>query len=53
MKKADKKVVVGMSQELYDTLKKLAEEDYRSVPSCIRLVLREYVEKQTEKTGPG
>ena len=49
MKKQDKKVTVGMPQELYDKLKRLAEEDARSVPSCIRLVLRDYV----EKTGPG
>lgn len=53
MKKADKKVLVGMSQELYDTLKKLAEEDCRSVPSCIRLILRDYAEKIDEKPGPG
>ena len=39
MKKADKKVTVGMSQELYDTLKQLATEDSRSVPSYIRLLL--------------
>ena len=46
MKKADKKVTVGMSQELYDVLKKLATEDCRSVPSYIRLVLKENVEKE-------
>ena len=46
MKKADKKVVVGMSQELYDTLKQLATEDSRSVPSYIRLLLREHTEKK-------
>ncbi len=53
MRKNDKKVVVGMPQELYDKLKKLAVEDCRSVPSCIRLVLRDYVEKINEKSGPG
>lgn len=52
MKKLDKKVIVGMSQELYDRLKELAEEDFRSVPSCIRMILKEYVEKTDEKTGP-
>lgn len=52
MRKIDKKVIVGMSQELYDALKKLAEEDCRSVPSCIRMALKEYVEKN-EKPGPG
>ena len=45
MRKIDKKVTVGMPQELYDTLKKLAEEDRRSIPSCIRLILWEHVEK--------
>ena len=46
MEKLDKKVLVGMPQELYDELKRLAEEDYRSVPSYIRLVLKEQVEKR-------
>ena len=46
MKKADKKVTVGMSQDLYDTLKQLATEDSRSVPSYIRLLLREHTEKK-------
>lgn len=46
MQKKDKKVTVGMPQELYDALKKLAVEDCRSVPSYIRLVLREHLEKK-------
>lgn len=46
MQKKDKKVTVGMPQELYDALKKLAMEDCRSVPSYIRLVLREHLEKK-------
>lgn len=46
MKKIEKKVTVGMSQELYNTLKRLAEEDCRSVPSYVRLVLREHLEKE-------
>ena len=45
MKKADKKVTVGMPQELYDTLKQLAEEDSRSIPNFIRQILWAYVEK--------
>lgn len=53
MKKQDKKVIVGMPQELYDALKRLSEEDCRSVPSCIRMALKEYVEKTDEKTSPG
>ena len=46
MQKKDKKVTVGMPQELYDALKKLAVEDCRSVPSYIRLVLWEHTEKK-------
>lgn len=46
MKKYEKTVTVGMSKELYNTLKQLAEEDCRSVPSYIRLVLREHTEKK-------
>lgn len=46
MKKIEKRVTVGMSQELYNTLKRLAEEDCRSVPSYVRLVLREHLEKE-------
>lgn len=46
MQKKDKKVTVGMQQELYDALKRLAAEDCRSVPSYIRLVLREHLEKK-------
>ena len=53
MKRVDKKVSVGMPQELYDKLKEVAVEDCRSVPSCIRLVLRDYVEKMDKKPGPG
>ena len=46
MKKIEKKVVVGMPRELYDALKRLAVEDCRSVPSYIRLVLREHTAKK-------
>ena len=46
MKKFEKTVAVKMPQELYDELKKLAEEDYRSVPSYIRQVLWEHTGKQ-------
>ena len=45
MKKLEKNVTVGIPQELYDVLKKRAEEDYRSVPSYIRLVLWEHIGK--------
>lgn len=47
MQSADKKVVVGMSKEFYDALKRLAEDDFRSVPSYIRHVLQEHVKKTT------
>ena len=46
MKTLEKKVTVGLPQELYDALKERAEEDCRSVPSYIRLILREHIEKQ-------
>ncbi|MCI9169906.1 MAG: hypothetical protein HFF42_03030 [Lawsonibacter sp.] len=49
MKKIEKKITVGMSQELYDALKRLAVEDCRSVPSYIRLVLREHIGSLTAK----
>ena len=43
--KYEKKVAVGMPQELYDRLKELAVEDCRSVPSCICLILCVHVKK--------
>lgn len=46
MRKLEKKVTVGISQELYDAPKMRAEADCRSVPSHIRMVLREHIEKQ-------
>ena len=52
MKKVEKNVTVGMSKELYTALQRLAEEDCRSVPSYIRLVLREHVEKKRRELPP-
>ena len=46
MKKAEKNVTVGMSQDLYSALQRLAEEDCRSVPSYIRMILREHTKKR-------
>ena len=46
MKKLEKKVTVGIPQELYDVLKKRAEEDCRSVPNYIRMLLWEHIEKR-------
>ena len=44
MKKGPRKIVsVSMPLDLYKTLKRLAEEDGRSVPSCIRLILWEHL----------
>lgn len=49
VKRVDKKVTVGMPQALYDTLKQLAEEDSRSIPSYVRLVLWEHIKSLTVK----
>lgn len=44
MKKDPKKTVsVRMPPDLYETLKQLAQEECRSVPSCIRLILQEHL----------
>ena len=51
MKKIDRKVTVGMSEELYEKLKKLAEEEFRTVPNCIRHILREHMEKKLKCLG--
>lgn len=48
MKRGPRKTVsVVMPLELYDTIKRLAEEDVRSIPSYIRLVLTEQVQKSS------
>ena len=47
MKKYDKRVSVRIHKEIYDTLKKLAEADCRSLPNYIQVVIREHVEKTT------
>ena len=46
MRKFEKTVAVKMPQELYDALKRRAEEDCRSVPSYIRLTLQDHIGKQ-------
>jgi len=46
-----KKVGVIMPLDLYETLKKLAEEDRRSIPSYIRLVLWEHTEKKDRQSN--
>lgn len=52
MKKGPRKTVnVVIPLELYETLKKLAEEDVRSIPSYIRLVLMEHI-KQKNSVPP-
>ena len=46
MIKGPKKMVgVLMSLELYDTIKALAEEEGRSIPGYIRLVLQQHVKE--------
>ena len=47
MKKYDKRVSVRIPQELYDTLKKLAAADGRSLPNYNLFFIREHVEKTT------
>lgn len=48
MKKGPRKTVsVSMPPELYETIKRLAEEGVRSVPSYIRLVLMEHIQKSS------
>ncbi len=46
MKKIDKTVAVGMPLELYNIVRRLAEQDQRSVPSYIRLVLKDHVKQE-------
>lgn len=46
MRKLDKTVAVGMPLELYNIVRKLAEQDRRSVPSYIRLVLKDHVKQE-------
>ena len=47
MKRGPQKTVgVVMPLELYEAIKGLAEEDARSIPSYIRLVLREHIEQK-------
>lgn len=48
MKSGPRKTVsVVMPLELYDTIKRLAEEDVRSIPSYIRLALQEHIEQKS------
>lgn len=48
MKKGPRKTVsVSMPPELYEIIKRLAEEEVRSVPGYIRVVLREHIQKSS------
>jgi len=38
-----KTVKVTIPQELYDTVKKMAKETCRTVPSYIRIILRDHI----------
>ncbi len=47
MKKGPKKTIsVIVPLETYDTIKKMSQADARSIPSFIRLVLRDYLEEK-------
>lgn len=48
MSKTEKQITVGMSQTLYDAVKQQAKEDNRTIPGCIRFVLRRYIEYRKE-----
>lgn len=50
MRRIDKKITVGMPQDLYDAIRALAEEDRRSIPSYIRLVLKDHVKQEEALT---
>ena len=52
MKKEPRKTVsVVIPLELYETIKRLAEEEVRSVPGYIRVVLREHIQKSSVPPG--
>ena len=44
MSKTEKIITVGMPQALYDAVKQRAKEDNRTIPGCIRFILRRYIE---------
>ena len=48
MSKTEKQITVGMPQALYDAVKQQAKEDNRTIPGCIRFVLRRYIEYRKE-----
>ena len=45
MKPLKKSISIVLDEPVLDEIKKLAEEDDRSVSSCINIILREYLEK--------
>ena len=47
----DKTVAVGMPQEMYDEIKRLAKEEQRSIPGYIRFVLRNYMKKESAQSN--
>ena len=51
MRKLDKTVAVGMPQEMYDEIKRLAKEEQRSIPGYIRFVLRNYMKKESAQSN--
>jgi predicted transcriptional regulator len=49
MQKKDRQVSVRLPADLNDTLKRLAEQDRRSLSSMIEIALRDYVERNGGK----
>ena len=46
MRKGPKKTVaLGLPEECYDKIKKLADDTYRSVPSYIRMIIYNYLRR--------
>lgn len=48
MKPLKKSISIVLDEPVLDEIKKLAEEDDRSVSSCINIILRDYLEKNRE-----
>jgi predicted transcriptional regulator len=49
MQRKDRQVSVRLPADLNDTLKRLAEQDRRSLSSMIEIALRDYVERNGGK----
>ena len=47
----DKKVSLKLNHELLEKLEKLASKNDRTLSSMIRIILKEYLDKETLKNG--